>query len=116
VCKNYASLPIAIERGERIYLYDVEGNRYFDFISGYGATNQGHVHPKILRAFVEQACKITLTSRAMMNTEMGKFGELLSQVTGFEKMLPCNGGVEADETACKMARRWGYRVKKIPSN
>jgi ornithine--oxo-acid transaminase len=116
VCKNYSSLPIAIERGERIYLWDVEGKRYFDFISGYGATSQGHVHPKILKAFVEQACKVTLTSRAMLNTQLGKFGELMSQVTGYDKMLPCNGGVEADETACKLARRWGYRVKKIPSN
>ena len=116
VCKNYAPLPIAIERGERIYVWDVEGNKYFDMLAGFGACSQGHSHPKILKALVEQASKVTLTARAMHNTQMGKFGELLHKVTGFDKMIPCNGGVEADETACKMARRWGYRVKGIPSN
>jgi len=116
VCKNYGSAPIAIERGERIYVWDVEGNKYMDFISGYGATSHGHVHPKIFKAMVAQASKVTLTSRAVLNTELGRFGELMSKVSGYEKMLPTNGGVEADETACKIARRWGYRIKKIPSN
>jgi ornithine--oxo-acid transaminase len=87
-----------------------------DFLCGYGAASQGHCHPKILKALVEQACKVTLTARAMHNTQMGKFGELMHKVTGYDKMIPCNGGVEADETACKLARRWGYRVKGIPSN
>lgn len=87
-----------------------------DFISGYGATSHGHVHPKIFKAMVAQASKVTLTSRAVLNTELGRFGELMSKVSGYEKMLPTNGGVEADETACKIARRWGYRIKNIPSN
>ena len=87
-----------------------------DFVCGYGATSQGHVHPKIFKAFVEQASKVTHVSRAMMNTQMGRFGELLHKVCGYDKMLPCNGGVEADETACKIARRWGYRIKKVPHN
>ena len=97
-------------------MWDVEGNKYMDFIAGYGATSQGHAHPKILKAFIEQACKVTLTSRAMLNPMLGQFGELMNQVSGYDKLLPCNGGVEADETACKLARRWGYRVKGIPHN
>jgi ornithine--oxo-acid transaminase len=94
----------------------VEGNKYLDFISGYGATSQGHCHPKIFKAMVAQASKVSLTCRAVLNTELGKFAELMNRVSGYEKLLPTNGGVEADETACKIARRWGYRVKKIPSN
>jgi ornithine--oxo-acid transaminase len=116
VCHNYSCLPIAVDRGERIYVWDVEGRKYYDFLCGYSACNQGHVHPKILKAMIDQAQKITLTSRAFHNTELGKFGEYFTGLTGYDKFIPMNSGVEADETACKMARRWGYRVKGIPSN
>lgn len=116
VCHNYAALPVAIERGERIYMWDVEGNRYFDFLCGYSACNQGHVHPKILKAMLAQASKITLTSRAYVNTELGVFGKYITELLGYERFIPMNSGVEADETACKMARRWAYRSKGVPDN
>ena len=116
VCHNYGCLPVAIDRGERIYVWDVEGNKYFDFLCGYSACNQGHVHPKILKAMVDQAAKVTLTSRAFHNTQLGKFADYFTDLIGYDKLIPMNSGVEADETACKMARRWGYRVKGIPHN
>lgn len=114
VCHNYGCLPVAIDRGERIYVWDVEGRKYFDFLCGYSACNQGHVHPKILKAMVAQASKITLTSRAFHNTQLGDFAKYFTDLIGYDKLIPMNSGVEADETACKMARRWGYRVKGIP--
>ena len=116
VCHNYACLPVAVDRGERIYVYDIEGRKYFDFLCGYSACNQGHVHPKILKAMIDQAQKITLTSRAFHNTSLGDFADYLTDLIGYEKFIPMNTGCEADETACKMARRWGYRVKGIPSD
>ena len=116
VCHNYACLPVAVDRGERIYVYDIEGRKYFDFLCGYSACNQGHVHPKILKAMIDQAQKITLTSRAFHNTSLGDFANYLTNLIGYEKFIPMNTGCEADETACKMARRWGYRVKGIPSD
>ncbi len=116
VCHNYACLPVAVDRGERIYVWDVEGRKYFDFLCGYSACNQGHVHPKILKAMIDQAQKITLTSRAFHNTELGACADYMTELLGYDKLIPMNTGCEADETACKMARRWGYRVKGIPDN
>lgn len=109
-------MPVACEKGERIYIWDVEGRKYFDFLCGYSACNQGHVHPKILEAMIEQARKVTLTSRAFHNTQLGAFGEYITDLIGYEKFIPMNSGVEADETACKMARRWAYNVKGVPDN
>lgn len=116
VCRNYGPLPVTIERGERIYMYDVEGRKYFDFLCGYSACNQGHSHPKILKAMMEQATKVTLTSRAYHNMTLGPFAEYFTNLIGYDRLIPMNSGVEADETACKMARRWGYRAKGIPDN
>jgi ornithine--oxo-acid transaminase len=113
VCNNYAPLPVVVERAERIYVWDVEGNRYMDFLCGYSSTNQGHCHPKIIKALIDQAGKVTQTSRAFMNTEMGTFAEYLGDLLGFEKFLPSSSGVEACESACKLARRWGYVVKGV---
>jgi len=105
-----------MDRGERIYMWDIEGRRYYDFISGFGAVNQGHSHPKILKAMMAQAGKITLTSRAFVNTELGVFGKYITELLGYERFIPMNSGVEADETAIKMARRWAYRHKGTPDN
>jgi len=116
VSKNYGPLPVAIDRGERIYVWDAEGRRYIDCLAGYGAMNQGHCHPKILKAMIEQAQKVTLTSRAFHNTQMGALGEYMTELLGYEKLFPMNTGCEADETACKMARRWAYREKGTPDN
>ena len=113
VCHNYGPLPVVVERGERIYVWDVEGKKYMDFLCGYSSTNQGHCHPKIIAALVEQAKKVTQTSRAFHNTEMGTFSEYLGDLLGFDKFLPSSSGVEACESACKLARRWGYVVKGV---
>jgi ornithine--oxo-acid transaminase len=113
VCENYSPLPVVAERGERIYLYDVEGKRYMDFLAGYSSTNQGHCHPKIVAALVDQASKLTQTSRAFHNTQMGAFSQQLCDLLGYEKFLPSSTGVEACESACKLARRWGYVVKGV---
>lgn len=113
---NYAPLPVVLERGERIYMWDVDGKRYFDFLSGYSAVNQGHCHPKIINAMVEQAKKLTLTSRAFFNDALGEFEEYITALLGYEKVLPMNTGVEGGETAIKLARRWGYDVKGVPKN
>ena len=116
ICQNYGPLPVAVDRGERIYVWDVEGKRYYDFLCGYSACNQGHVHPKILKAMIDQAQKVTLTSRAFHNTTLGAFAEYFTDLIGYDRFIPMNSGVEADETACKLARRWAYRVKGTPSN
>jgi ornithine--oxo-acid transaminase len=116
ICKNYGPMPIALERGEGIHVWDSEGNRYMDFLAGFGVLNQGHVHPKILKAMIAQATKITLTSRALHNTQLGIFGAYITDLLKYEKFIPANGGCEGDETACKMARRWAYRVKGVPHN
>jgi ornithine--oxo-acid transaminase len=110
---NYAPLDLVIERAQGVWLYDVEGRRYLDCISAYSAVNQGHCHPRIAAALVEQAGKVTLTSRALRNDRMGPFLKRLTEIAGFDKALPINTGVEAVETAIKLARRWGYRNKGI---
>jgi ornithine--oxo-acid transaminase len=111
---NYNPLDVVLERGEGIWVYDVEGNRYLDCLSAYSALNQGHVHPKILQAMQEQASKITLTSRAFRNDQLPLFYKELSDLTGYESALPMNSGAEAVETALKLARKWAYQIKKIP--
>jgi len=110
---NYHPLDVVLERGEGVWVYDVEGRRYLDCLAAYSAVNQGHCHPRILRTLQEQACKITLTSRAFRNEELPLFCEELHDLTGFDKVLPMNSGAEAVETAIKAARKWGYKVKGI---
>jgi len=111
---NYHPLPVVLERGQGVYLWDVEGNRYYDFLSGYSAVNQGHCHPKIIGALVAQAQKLTLTSRAFHSDLLGEFAQYITGYFGYDKVLPMNSGVEAVETALKLARRWGYDKKGIP--
>ncbi|MCG6162215.1 aminotransferase class III-fold pyridoxal phosphate-dependent enzyme, partial [Leptospira bandrabouensis] len=113
---NYEPLPVVLERGERIYLYDVEGKRYFDFLSAYSAVNQGHCHPEIVRTLIEQSQKLTLTSRAFYNSQLGEYEEYLTNLLGYQRLLPMNTGVEAAETSVKLCRKWGYKVKGIPEN
>ncbi len=111
---NYRPLDVVLTRGEGVWVYDVEGKRYLDCLSAYSALNQGHVHPKILAALTEQAGKITVTSRAFRNDQLPLLYRELSEMTGYGMSLPMNSGAEAVETAIKLARKWGYRVKKIP--
>lgn len=111
---NYHPLDVVIERGKGVWVYDVEGNRYLDCLSAYSALNQGHVHPKILKAAQEQMEKLTLTSRAFRNDQLPLFYKELTDLTGYEMVLPMNSGVEAVETAIKLARKWAYQVKKVP--
>jgi len=113
---NYHPLPVVIERGQGIYLYDVEGKQYFDFLSGYSAVNQGHCHPVIIAAMTEQASRLTLTSRAFYNNQLGEYEQFITQYFGYQKVLPMNTGVEAGETAVKLARRWAYEKKGIAPN
>lgn len=113
---NYHPLPVVLERGEGVFMWDVEGKRYFDFLSAYSAVNQGHCHPRLIRALTEQAAKITLTSRAFYNNLLGEYEQYITGYFGYDKVLPVNSGVEAVETALKLARRWGYDVKEIPEN
>jgi ornithine--oxo-acid transaminase len=113
---NYHPLPVVLERGSGIFMWDVDGKRYYDFLSGYSAVNQGHCHPKIIDAFVTQAKKLTLTSRAFFNDALGDFEQYITQLLGYDKVLPMNTGVEGGETAIKLARKWGYTVKKVPNN
>jgi len=110
---NYHPLPVVLERGQGVYLWDVEGKRYYDFLSAYSAVNQGHCHPKIINAMCEQAQKLTLTSRAFYNNVLGEFEEYVTKYFGYDKVLPMNTGAEADETALKLCRRWAYNVKGI---
>ena len=110
---NYHPLPVVLSRGEGVFVWDVEGNRYYDFLSAYSAVNQGHCHPRIIRALVDQASKLTLTSRAFHNNLLGEFAEYLTRMFGYDKMLPMNTGVEAVETGIKLCRKWGYEVKGI---
>lgn len=112
---NYHPLPVVLERGEGVFVWDVEGKKYFDFLSAYSAVNQGHSHPRILNALKNQAEKLTLTSRAFYNSELGKYEEFLTKLFGFDKVLPMNTGAEAVETAIKIARKWGYEKKGIPT-
>ncbi len=114
--QNYLPLDIVIERAEGIYVWDVEGKKYIDFLSAYSAVNQGHCHPVIYQALCEQAKKVTLTSRAFRNDQLGRFYEKLIQLTGMDMVLPMNSGAEAVETAIKAARKWGYEKKKVAEN
>lgn len=113
---NYHPLPVVLSKGERVYLWDVEGKKYFDFLSAYSAVNQGHCHPHILEALTEQAGKLTLTSRAFYNDVLGPYEKYITEYFGFEKVLPMNTGAEAVETAIKICRKWGYEKKRIPEN
>lgn len=111
---NYHPLPVVLERGEGVFLWDVEGKRYYDFLSAYSAVNQGHCHPKIIDALTTQAKKLTLTSRAFFNDVLGEFEEYITGYFKYDKVLPMNTGAEAVETALKLARKWGYERKGIP--
>src|SRR5438270_12769512 len=113
---NYEPIGVVLSRGEGIWVWDIEGNRYLDCLSAYSAVNQGHCHPKILAAMVEQAQKLTLTSRAFRNDQLALFYQDMEALTGAHKILPMNSGAEAVETAIQAVRKWGYEVKGIPEN
>jgi ornithine--oxo-acid transaminase len=113
---NYHPLPVVLERGEGPFVWDVEGKRYFDFLSAYSAVNQGHCHPRIIRALTDQAQKLTLTSRAFYNSVLGEYEEFVTRYFGYDKVLPMNSGAEADETALKLCRKWAYKKKGIKEN
>jgi ornithine--oxo-acid transaminase len=113
---NYHPLPVVLDRGAGPFLWDVDGKRYYDFLSGYSAVNQGHCHPRILSALTKQASRLTLTSRAFHSDLLGEYARYITSYFGYEKVLPMNTGVEAVETAIKLCRRWGYQVKGIPEN
>ncbi len=113
---NYHPIPVVLEKGEGVFVWDVDGKRYYDFLSGYSAVNQGHCHPKILASFLEQAQKLTLTSRAFYNNVLGEFEKFVTGLFGYDKVLPMNTGVEAVETAIKLCRKWAYEVKGIKEN
>ncbi|WP_242134814.1 ornithine--oxo-acid transaminase [Aestuariivivens marinum] len=113
---NYHPLPVVLTRGEGVYVWDVEGKRYYDFLSAYSAVNQGHCHPKIISALKHQADSLTLTSRAFYNDQLGKYEKYITEYFGYDKVLPMNTGAEAVETAIKLARKWGYEKKGIPAN
>lgn len=112
---NYHPLPVVLERGEGIFVWDTDGKRYFDFLSAYSAVNQGHCHPKIVKAMADQAQKLALTSRAFYNNVLGEWEEYITQYFGYDKVLPMNTGAEADETALKLCRKWAYMKKGIPA-
>jgi ornithine--oxo-acid transaminase len=113
---DYHPIPVVLERGEGVYLWDVEGKKYFDFLSAYSAVNQGHCHPRIVNALQKQAQVLTLTSRAFHNNKLGKYMEYVTKYFNFERLLPSNTGAEAVEASIKITRKWGYTVKNIPSN
>ena len=113
---NYHPLPVVLEKGEGVFLWDVEGKKYYDFLSAYSAVNQGHCHPKIISALINQSNKLTLTSRAFHNNILGQYEKFITEFFGYDKVLPMNTGVEGGETAVKLARKWGYEVKKVPNN
>ncbi|WP_347175331.1 ornithine--oxo-acid transaminase [Polaribacter uvawellassae] len=113
---NYHPLPVVLSRGEGVYVWDVEGKKYYDFLSAYSAVNQGHCHPKIVGAMVQQAQTLTLTSRAFYNDMLGKYEKFATELFGFDKLLPMNTGAEAVETALKISRKWAYEVKGIAEN
>lgn len=113
---NYHPLPVVLNRGSGVYVWDVDGKRYFDCLSGYSAVNQGHCHPRIIATLIEQAQRLTLTSRAFHSDLLGEYARYITGYFGYEKVLPMNTGVEAVETAIKLCRRWGYQVKGIPEN
>ena len=113
---NYHPIPVVLSKGEGVYLWDVEGKRYYDFLSAYSAVNQGHCHPRIVGALKEQADKLTLTSRAFHNDVLGIYEQYITEYFGYDKVLPVNSGVEACETAVKLCRKWAYEVKGVPTN
>ena len=113
---NYHPLPVVLDRGEGPFVWDVEGKRYYDFLSAYSAVNQGHCHPKIIEALTRQAAKLTLTSRAFYNSVLGEYEEYITKYFGYDKVLPMNTGAEGDETALKLCRKWAYLVKKVKEN
>ncbi len=113
---NYHPLPVVLDRGEGVFLYDVDGKRYYDFLSGYSAVNQGHCHPTIIAALTTQAQKLTLTSRAFHNNLLGEYSKYITNYFGYDKVLPMNTGVEGGETAIKLARRWAYDKKGVAEN
>ena len=113
---NYHPIDVVIDRAEGVWVWDVEGKKYLDFLSAYSAVNQGHCHPKIISALTEQAKKLTLTSRAFYNSVLGEYEKFITEYFGYDKVLPMNTGVEGDETAIKLARKWAYTVKEIPNN
>ena len=113
---NYHPLPVVLEKGEGVFLWDVEGKRYYDFLSGYSAVNQGHCHPKIIQTLIEQSKKLTLTSRAFHNNLLGEYEQYITTYFGYDKVLPMNTGVEGGETAIKLARRWAYTKKGVAEN
>lgn len=113
---NYHPLPVVLSRGEGVFVWDVDGKKYFDFLSAYSAVNQGHCHPKIISALVNQAQTLTLTSRAFYNDKLGAYEKFITEFFGYDKVLPMNTGAEAVETALKICRKWAYEVKKLPEN
>lgn len=113
---NYSPLPVVLHKGEGVFLWDIEGNRYYDFLSAYSAVNQGHCHPRIIQALIEQAKDLTLTSRAFYNDKLGLAEKFVCETFGYQKALFMNSGAEANETAIKLARKWGYTKKNIPDN
>ena len=113
---NYHPLPVVLEKGEGVYVWDVNKKKYFDFLSAYSAVNQGHCHPKILKALVDQSLKLTLTSRAFHNNVLGHYEKFITEFFGYDRVLPMNTGVEGGETAVKLARKWAYEDKKVPKN
>ena len=113
---NYHPLPVVLERGEGVYVWDVDGKQYFDFLAAYSAVNQGHCHPKIVSALVEQAQKLTLTSRAFYNNSLGEYEKFITSYFGYDKVLPMNTGAEGVETALKLARKWAYEKKGVAQN
>src|SRR6476646_3749550 len=114
--RNYEPLGVVLSRGEGVFVWDSQGHRYLDCLSAYSAVNQGHCHPKILAAMVEQAGKLTLTSRAFRNEQLAWLYEDLARLTGAHKVLPMNSGAEAVESAVKAVRKWGYEVRKVPAD
>ena len=113
---DYHPIPVVLERGEGVYLWDVDGKKYFDFLSAYSAVNQGHCHPRIVNALKNQAETLTLTSRAFHNNKLGSYMKYVTDYFNFERLLPSNTGAEAVEAAIKITRKWGYTVKGIPEN
>ena len=113
---NYHPLPVVLKKGEGIFMWDVEGKKYYDFLSAYSAVNQGHCHPKIINALIEQAKTLELTSRAFHNNVLGAYEKFITEYFGFDRVLPMNTGAEGDETALKLARKWAYMVKGVPDN
>ena len=113
---NYKPLPVVLEKGSGVFVWDIEGKKYYDFLSAYSAVNQGHCHPKIIKALQDQSLKLTLTSRAFYNNVLGRFEKFLTDLFGYDKCLPMNSGVEAGETAVKLARKWGYEKKGVKKN